>query len=99
MRLSKDNILCHELLGLRVRVVSHLDPGIEGVEGVVKWETRRSLKVDIGGRVITILKPGSILEFEIPGYGWVRVRGDQITEDPFERSKRMMRGEGCNAGV
>jgi ribonuclease P protein subunit POP4 len=99
VRLSKDNILCHELLGLRVRVLNHLDPSLDGVEGVIVWETTRSLKVDRGGRVITVLKPGSLLLVEIPGFGWVRVRGDDILGSPPERAKRMVRGERCNASV
>lgn len=97
MRLSKDNILCHEIIGLRVKVLNHLDPSLEGREGIVVWESSRALKVDTGGRVITILKPGSILSLEIPGGEWVRVRGDDLLGDPFERAKRMLRGERCNA--
>ncbi len=99
MKLNKDNILCHELLGLKVRVLNHLDPSLEGVEGVVVWETTRSIKVDREGRVITILKPGSLFLVEIPGFGWVRVRGDDLLSEPFERAKRMVRGERCDASV
>jgi RNase P/RNase MRP subunit p29 len=99
VKLSRDNILCHELLGLRVRVLSHLDPSLEGVEGVVVWETTRSINVDTGGKTITVLKPSSILLVEIPGSEWVMVRGDDILGSPFERAKRMARGERCSAGV
>jgi len=99
VRRSRDNILCHELLGLRVRILAHLDPSLEGREGVVVWETARTLEVDVGGKVITVLKPGSRLSFEIDGVGWVEVRGDSIIGRPAERAKRMLRGEACSAGV
>jgi ribonuclease P protein subunit POP4 len=99
VELSKDNILCHELIGLRVKVLNHLDPSLEGVEGAVVWETTRSIRVDRGGKVVSVLKPSSILLVEIPGSGWVKVRGDDILGSPSERAKRMARGERCDASV
>ncbi len=98
MKISKSNILCHELIGLKARILSHPDPGLKGVEGVIVWESPRTLQLGLGSRKITILKPGSILLIQMPEGEWVKVKGDELLGGPFDRAKRMVRGEGCSAG-
>ncbi len=79
----------HELIGLRVRVLRHYDPGLEGLEGVVYWETARTLVVKSRGRLARVLKPGSILAFELPDGSWAAVKGEEILGRPEERAARM----------
>jgi len=87
------NILFHELIGLPVRVLSHYDPSLVGVEGVIVWETARSLRVRTReGRELVILKSGALLALQLPGGEWVRVRGDHLLGRPSDRAKRMVRG-------
>ncbi len=89
MRRTPRNIFFHELIGLRVRVLRHPDPGLEGLEGRVVWETARSILVEGRGRVVRVLKPGAIFLFELPEGGVARVKGEEILGGPAERAARM----------
>jgi ribonuclease P protein subunit POP4 len=92
MRIKASNIKYHELLGLEVEVVSHPDPGLEGVRGVVTWETARALEVLSGGRRLLILKSRALFAFKVPGGETVVVPGDSILGSPADRAKRIARG-------
>jgi len=93
LRIRPGNLKYHELLGLEVRVVSHPDPRVEGVEGVVTWETPRALEITSrGGRRLLILKSRALFAFKIPGGETVLVPGDSILGGPAERAKRIGRG-------
>jgi len=35
LRRSPSNIIYHELIGLKVKILKHYDPSLEGVEGTV----------------------------------------------------------------
>ena len=92
MRRTPRNILFHELIGLPVRILRHTDPSLEGREGVVVWETRRTLRLRSGRGVFTVLKEGALLEINLGGGRRVRVRGDHLLGTPAERAKRIVRG-------
>ncbi len=92
MKRTPKNLVFHELIGLPVKVLSALDPGVIGVEGVVVWETRRTLHVRSGDRVLVILKSGSVFLFRLPDGSPVKVRGDHILGSPAERARRMVWG-------
>ncbi|MEM1873598.1 MAG: ribonuclease P protein subunit [Acidilobaceae archaeon] len=99
MRISLNNILCHELIGLEARVIRYPDSTLEGLQGRVYWETERSITLDTGARRITLLKPGLLLEIKLPSGEKALVKGDDILESPFERAKRIARGERCSASA
>jgi len=93
LKRAPKNLVFHELIGLRVRVLRHPDPSLEGVEGRVRWETKRSLEVEAGsGRVVRVLKEGALLEFYLDDGARVRVRGDHLLGTPAERARRIVRG-------
>jgi len=84
------NIIFHNLIGLRVRVLLHPDPGLRGLEGVVVDETSRTLLVETSsGRRVRVLKDSSMLLFQLPDGDWVLVYGEEISGDPAERLKRL----------
>ena len=89
MRRSPSNIIYHELIGLKVKILKHYDPSLEGVEGTVIWETSRTLIIRRSDKDkdITVLKPGALFLFRL-GKREVRVKGENILGDPVERVKR-----------
>lgn len=89
MKISKRNILYHELIGLKVSVLRSLNPGVEGLTGTIYWETSRTLWVRVGPRIVKVLKEGSIFAFELPGGGTVRVKGEDLMGRPEERVSRL----------
>ena len=92
MRITRRNLASHPLIGLKARVLSYPDPQVRGVEGVIVGDNRRTLVIDTGRREVLILKAHSVLLVEIPGEGWVRVKGELLTGTPPDRAKRMLRG-------
>ncbi len=82
----------HELLGLKARIISSMDPGLLGLEGVVALETTRTLILETGSKRVTVLKQDVVLEFELPGGGRVRVPGRILIGSPADRAKRVLRG-------
>jgi len=92
LKRTPHNIFYHELIGLEVIVEAYPDPNIRGLRGVIVWETRRSLDINTGVRVARILKDLSLLRVNLPGYGWIRIKGELLTGTPPDRAKRILRG-------
>ncbi|MCE4628289.1 MAG: ribonuclease P protein subunit [Desulfurococcales archaeon] len=86
------NVFFHELVGLRARVLRHLNPRLVGLEGDIVWETSRTILLRVGSREIKILKHEAVFEIELPGGERVVVPGDSILGDPAERTKRLRKG-------
>ncbi len=88
MKRKPSNLIYHELIGLKVKVLRHSDPGIEGREGTVVWETSRTLIIRLpDNREITVLKPGALFLFRLKERD-VQIKGEDILGDPVERVKR-----------
>ncbi len=92
MKRTPANIIYHELIGLKARIISYPDPNLKGVEGVIVGETRRTILLKTGDKRIRLVKMHLLLEVEIPGYGWTRVKGELLTGTPQDRAKRILRG-------
>ncbi|MCI4435458.1 MAG: ribonuclease P protein subunit [Ignisphaera sp.] len=89
---TKDNILFHELIGLKVKIVSHLDPTLVNREGIVVDETMYMLKIFDNQRkkVIMVPKHGGIFSFVLPESGEeVIINGAQIIGRPEDRLKKI----------
>ena len=86
------NIVFHELIGLQVKILKSLNPGTEGLEGIVVGESSRTLLIVSKGKTLRILKQGTLFLFLLPSGEKVLVEGDNILGDPAERTKRLKRG-------
>jgi len=92
LKLSSKNILYHELIGLRIRVLSYTDEKLNGLEGVVVDETLKTLLLETSsGRRIRVLKPNGVFEFKLPSGEVAVIKGDLILGRPAERLKRAKR--------
>mgnify|MGYP000119368646 FL=1 len=92
MRRRRGNIIYHEILGLPVRIVSSLDPGVEGVEGIVVSETMKTITIRSGGREVTTFKIGTRYRFKIPDTGEdIEIDGDMLFGRPEDRVRRILK--------
>lgn len=82
----------HELLGLKARIISSMDPTLLGLEGVIALETPRTLILDVRGRRVTVVKQDVVLEIELPKGGKARIPGRILIGSPADRAKRVLRG-------
>lgn len=86
------NLRYHEILGLPVRVVSSIDPGIEGVEGMVVNETMKTIEIRVGGREVVTFKSGTRYRFKIPETGEVvDIDGDMLLGRPEDRVRMVLK--------
>ncbi|MEM1610046.1 MAG: ribonuclease P protein subunit [Sulfolobales archaeon] len=93
MRRRRGNLIYHEILGLPVRIVSSLDPGVEGLEGVVVNETMKTITIrSSSGREVTTFKIGTRYRFRIPETGEeVEIDGDMLFGRPEDRVRRIVK--------
>jgi ribonuclease P protein subunit POP4 len=86
---TAENILNHELIGLKGKVVKSINPYNVGVKGNVIDETMHTLVFGNGERR-TIVKKGSIFKFDLQG-GTVFIEGDMLDCRPEDRVKKSIR--------
>ena len=88
MPINPDNILAHELIGLPVTIEKSTDPGFRGLTGHIRDETRNTLVLDTGEKLVRIAKAGTTLLATLPNRGVVSVEGNLLRHRPEERVKR-----------
>ncbi len=92
MKHTKRNILYHELIGLRVKILEYPDPSIAGLEGMVIDETEKTLLIEKPGNGrVRIFKVHGVFEFMLPSGEKVIIRGARILARPEERLKKILR--------
>jgi ribonuclease P protein subunit POP4 len=90
MDYNNRNIVLHELIGLRVRVLSSLDKKQKGLSGIVVDETKNTLVVETKSGVKRIVKNISQFRFYF-GKESFKVDGREINFRPQERTGKAIR--------
>ncbi len=88
MAITPVNLRSHELIGLKVRVSCSPDPTTRGLGGIVKDETRNTIRVEALGRLLTIPKIGLSFTFELPEGRPALVEGSTLGFRPEDRVRR-----------
>ncbi len=90
MPITPHNILNHELIGLRAKVVKSKHPGYVGMEGLVVYETMKTVKVmNDKGEIKTLPKDCCTFRFKLPSGIIVEVDGPYLVGRPEDRVKRV----------
>ena len=84
---QRENASAHELIGTEIEVKSSSDATLTGLVGIVRDETKNTLKVEIGGREKVIPKPKTVFELE----DGQLVDGAKLALRPEDRVKRRLR--------
>ena len=88
MPITKQNLMRHELIGLKAKVENSSDPTLLGVRGTIIDESRGMLVIEqAGGRKI-VPKGSSKFMFTLPGGEEVEIEGAKLVRRPEERVKR-----------
>lgn len=98
MRISKDNIHAHELIGLDLVVEESRDPTLQGLNGKIMFESRNMLYLKVsngskGYRIKAIPKGIARFLFILPDGSRCMVEGKDLIgrpEDRIERIERVM---------
>lgn len=89
MKITPSNILCHELIGLEVRIEQYTDPSLVNVTGRVVDETLKTLVIEReGGKRIRVFKANGVFVFKTPDGREVTVVGEDVVGRPWDRLKK-----------
>jgi len=89
--ITPQNILRHELIGLKVKVTHANNPMIEGIRGVVVDETKNMLMINAKRGRVMIPKSIATFRFNLPGGIRVDVDGERLVAKPENRLKTKVR--------
>lgn len=86
--MSPDNIVRHELIGMNCSILDSEVSSYNGLTGTIVDETKKTLRVDVGGCVKTIPKDAVSLRLKLPNGLSVVVDGSLLHGRPEERLVR-----------
>jgi len=86
---TRKNIVWHELIGLKAKIIRASHPELVGIEGYVLDETRNTLT--IGGEKVWVV-PKDVVEIEFDlGDKKIRINGRELVGRPEMRLKKRWR--------
>lgn len=92
MPITPYNILNHELIGLRAKIVKSTHQGYVGIEGLVIDETMKTIKImNDDGKIKVIPKSCCTFRFKLPNNVIVEVEGIHLVGRPEDRVKRIVK--------
>ncbi len=87
--ITPENVLRHELIGLRCKVVSARNKSQVGIEGHVVDETRKMLTIETKKGLRNVAKESSVFQLAIPHHT-VEVSGSHLVAKPEDRIKKKL---------
>jgi ribonuclease P protein subunit POP4 len=88
MPITTQNILAHEWIGLQVTVKASPDPGLTGLLGIVRDETRNTLLIETQNRLVQVPKATTQFIATLPTGGMVPIEGPLLRHRPEDRVKK-----------
>ncbi|RLF91192.1 ribonuclease P [Thermococci archaeon] len=88
-RVTPKNIVWHELIGLKAKIIKSPHQGFMHIEGVVIDETKNTLKI-LGDKLYTVPKDQVEIAFEV-GDKEIMVDGKELIGRPEMRLKKRWR--------
>jgi len=88
MPINPQNILAHEWIGLQVTVQASPDPGLTGLIGIVRDETRNTLLIEARNRLVRVPKSNALFIATLPTREVVPVEGPLLKRRPEDRVKK-----------
>lgn len=89
--ITKQNILVHELIGLKIKIIKATDKNKNKIEGTIVNETKNTLTIETNKKEKTIPKKETIIEIELPNKEKIKIKGMQLIAKPEERTKQLWR--------
>jgi ribonuclease P protein subunit POP4 len=90
MVLTPLNLVRHELIGLRAKIIKSKNPSDQGMEGKIIDESFKTISLEVNGKEKKVYKENVILIIEQPDGKKVQVDGKLLLARPWERIKRKL---------
>ncbi len=92
MPITPRNLVRHELIGLKIKIVESTDPTQKNISGRVIDETYNTIKLETKiGKELIIPKKNCIFVFTLPDKTKVKVDGKILVGRPEDRIKKNFR--------
>jgi ribonuclease P protein subunit POP4 len=88
--ITPENVLRHELIGLKCTVISSSNSHQNGIEGKIVDETRKTILIETANGMKQIQKQDSVLRLKIPHHT-VEISGNDLIAKPEDRIKKKLR--------
>jgi ribonuclease P protein subunit POP4 len=88
MPITPENLVRHELIGLKVRIAKSTDPTQKGLSGTVIDESYNTFRIEAKEKEKTIPKTNTIFIFALPNGVKVEVDGKILISRPEDRIKK-----------
>lgn len=88
MAITPQNLVRHELIGLKVKVTQSTDGTQKGLSGVVVDESYSTLLIESAGKEKRVVKSNCVFVFTLPDKKKVEVEGKVIVSRPEDRIKK-----------
>jgi len=89
--INERNVLGHELIGLKARVIKSVDLKKQGLEGIIRMETLNLLSLKTGKSVKWIPKKEVLLEIALPNEKKVLIEGRKLVARHEDRTKQLFK--------
>lgn len=93
IKITKDNLIVHELIGLKVKIVKSSHKGLEGIKGKVVNETQNTFMIETEHGEKSVPKKGTTFSFQTSS-GPVNVQGTLLNYRPEDRTKKLWKTKG-----
>jgi ribonuclease P protein subunit POP4 len=91
MAITPGNLVRHELIGLKTKIVESTNPANVGIQGKIVDETYKTFVVRQKDKEKRVFKAQTTLEFTLPAGKKVRVKGALLEARPWDRVKKKFR--------
>jgi ribonuclease P protein subunit POP4 len=90
MRITPQNIVRHELVGLTTHIVESTDPSHVCRKGVILDETREMFQISTKQGTVTVPKGICVFDMTLPDSTVVRIDGGLLRGRPEDRMKKRL---------
>jgi ribonuclease P protein subunit POP4 len=90
MRITPQNIVKHEIVGLSTHIVESKDPGHVCREGVIIDESKEMIRIDTEKGPILVPKSICVFDMTLPDGVIVRLDGELLKGRPEDRIKKRL---------
>jgi ribonuclease P protein subunit POP4 len=91
LEITPENLVKHELIGLKVKIFNCKNPQLKGFEGFIIDETKNTLSIQSENKIRIIPKDISIFHFFLPNGKIVEVDGKILVGRPENRLKARLK--------
>ncbi len=89
MKITQQNVLAHELIGLDAEIVNSKDPSLKNLQGRIVYETKNLLMIDVNKKIKRIPKDTIVLSLKLPDGDGCVISGSDLVGRPEDRIQRL----------